>query len=166
MKPKTLRLIIYCLFTLYFCFLMYQVFQVSSILTKTKTIPQAMDLLENDAYPIFRLASQIMADGRDFVSVADILLNSINGVISVVSVGVLIFFRREKEFWDVLLMIVIPKLLYLFLLIPVGFGIMNQSVNATFINVNFMAMVLMALSLIIILIYLSKMVNLIVVSLK
>lgn len=166
MKTKVVGVTVYSLVTIYFYYLMVQCFQVSVILSQTKTISQAMDLLELDSYPIFVLASKLMADGRSVGSVMDIILGSINIPVFIIVIIVLCMFRNHRGFWDIFIMFMGPKLVYLVVIIPLVYGALNQNVNATFYSVNFMATIMMGLCIIAILIYFSKMIYFIVVSLK
>lgn len=157
---------LYILLSIYFCYRVIHAFQVGNILSQIKTIDQAVDLLDVKKYRIFNIAQQIMADGRSIQSIVSILLNSIQLTKVLLGIGILSLFIKTKRFWDVLAMMIIPYLLYLIVLVPILYGFMTQRINSTFISVNYMAHVLMAVSVLLIVVNGIKITHLMVVSLK
>lgn len=157
---------IYILISIYFCYRVFHAFQVGNILSQTKTIDQATDLLNLKTYRVFDIASQIMADGRSIQSVLFIIINAISLPKVIIGIGVLYLYLDTPRFWEVCFMLILPYLLYLIVLVPIVYGFLTQRINSTFISVNYMAQVLMAVSLLLILTYGIKVTYLMVVSLK
>lgn len=157
---------LYILISIYFCYRVFHAFQVGNILSQTKTIDQATDLLNLRTYRVFDIASQIMADGRSIQSVLFIIINSISLPKVIIGIGVLYLYLDTQRFWEVSFMMILPYLLYLIVLVPIVYGFLTQRINSTFISVNYMAQVLMAVSLLLIVTYGIKVTYLMVVSLK
>lgn len=157
---------LYILISIHFCYRVFHAFQVGNILSQTKTIDQATDLLNLRTYRVFDIASQIMADGRSIQSVLLIIINSISLPKVIIGIGVLYLYLDTQRFWEVCFMMIMPYLLYLIVLVPIVYGLLTQRINSTFISVNYMAQVLMAVSLLLIVTYGIKVTYLMVVSLK
>lgn len=150
--------LIYVLSIIYTCSILIQVIQVNWKLHQVKNLAQAVKLLDYDKYWILNLASRIMADGRDILSILIILLDEISVIYLLINCIFLTVFYRTRIFWRVFTMILLPYILYSLTLVPLIYGIFTQRVTSTIVNVNFMALITVCLAFLFIINYVIKLI--------
>ncbi len=150
--------LIYALFLLLNCYLLVQLVQVNWMLHHVKNLQQAIRLLDFDNYWVLNLANRIMADGRDALSIITLVLDEISIPYLLSVCFVLVIFYKTDLFWRVVVMLILPYILYSLTILPLVYGIFTQRVTSTIVNVNFMALLAVCISCLLIIIYLIKLV--------